>query len=290
MQLPATHGESLPVSANVLIVFAIFELGLAAWIVFGIWPHWSRWIPSACFAGFAMVALYQALSGAESCGCFGRMKVNPWITFTMDVVLAGALWKWPPGRGLVRRAADEGRCPWRRAAVMGCVLPVVLVMSLRQLPSASAVAEAAEKGTLLEAGGLTILDPGTWVDKQLPLIGHTDVDADISQGRWLVVLHQAHCSTCREALTFYEALAGTAAGYRVALLEIPPYDGEHGEASAALWGRLSDEREWFASTPVVLLLEKGIVKDAAEGKAAVALGADWERMKLVPGAQANVGR
>src|SRR5207249_2047895 len=39
----------------------------------------------------AAVGLYLALVGQTSCGCFGRIAVNPWLMFAVDVAVMGAL-------------------------------------------------------------------------------------------------------------------------------------------------------------------------------------------------------
>src|SRR5690606_34396314 len=85
-------GSGLWYKPDLAIPLIAFEAALALWLLVGIWPQWGRWIPAACFAVFSMAALYQAMSGATSCGCFGKVKVNPWITFGMDVLLAAGLW------------------------------------------------------------------------------------------------------------------------------------------------------------------------------------------------------
>ena len=96
-----------------------------------------------------------------------------------------------------------------------------------------------------------------------------------------MVLHQAHCSTCLAALPSYAAMAAGQAAERVALIELPPHEGLSNSASPVVHGRLSARRDWFASAPVVVLLENGVVRDAAEGKAAVGLRPDWRAMKFV---------
>lgn len=266
-----------------LIVVIALEAAMAQWLLFGRWPRWSRWIPGACFAIFAVVALHQALTGVESCGCFGRVKVNPWITFGMDVLLTAGLLMWPPGREPVIRLPRLGLMP--RVGIVGAAVAVALGLSLWRLPRPVVAGTDGEPAGLLQAGSLTILEPSRWIGRALPLISEIDIGEQLRTGKWVAVLHQAHCSTCREALPFYEAqarAAGETKAYGVALIEMPPHEGAHSHDSHAVWGTLSAGREWFASTPAVLLLDNGIVRDAAEGKPAVALTPDWEAMKLIP--------
>ncbi len=293
-QLPVVDrmGEGLLHRPAFVIGLIVFEIVLAAWLLFGVWPRWTKWIPAICFSLFAMAALYLAITGAESCGCFGRVKVNPWVTFAMDVVLAGALWRWPPGKG--REAAGTGRddrgerktrgLAYRIIAAGGAAA-IALTLSLRQLPVVATQASG-ESGAIgmIEAGGLTILEPREWIGHALPILPHLDIAERLKTGQWLAVLYHADCSTCRKAVPGYERMAGS---HPVALLEMPPF--AHGvderlvpADSPALVGRLTDAREWFATTPVVLLLNDAVVRDVTEGPAAVGAAVDWTGMKLTP--------
>lgn len=62
---------------------------------------------------------------------------------------------------------------------------------------------------------------------------------------------------------------------------MPPYAGA-GEGFApssalALTGRLDTTRDWFATTPVAVLFDHGIVQAAAEGDAAATPNREWWR-------------
>jgi Protein of unknown function (DUF1573) len=77
---------------------ALIELEtlLGLWLLTGLYP-WSAWL--AATAGFSLLAsisLYLGLLGQPSCGCFGRVAVNPWSTFALDVAAVAALWHWRP--------------------------------------------------------------------------------------------------------------------------------------------------------------------------------------------------
>jgi len=64
-----------------------FELLFGLWLLGNIWPKPTWAAALACFGLFAGVSLYKALSGHASCGCFGRVPVNPWYTATLDVAM-----------------------------------------------------------------------------------------------------------------------------------------------------------------------------------------------------------
>jgi hypothetical protein len=65
----------------------------------------------------------------------------------------------------------------------------------------------------------------------------------------------------------------------LAVIEMPSYAGL-GEAlpwpaTPGLAGRLDTTRDWFATTPVALLVQDGIVQAAADGEHAVTPDAAW---------------
>jgi uncharacterized membrane protein YphA (DoxX/SURF4 family) len=74
---------------NILVVQ--FELFFGIWLIFGLLPKLTWLATVACFSVFTLVTLYKALSGEESCGCFGTVTVNPWVTLVFDLTVLGML-------------------------------------------------------------------------------------------------------------------------------------------------------------------------------------------------------
>ncbi len=65
------------------------EFALGVWMVSGLFRKAAWLAGTIAYFGFIGVTLYKALIGAESCGCFGRVEVDPWITlFAVDVPFA----------------------------------------------------------------------------------------------------------------------------------------------------------------------------------------------------------
>ena len=59
------------------------ELGLGIWLVCGLFRK-AAWVVTVLVFGlFIALTLQKGLIGAESCGCFGRVKVNPWVTLSV---------------------------------------------------------------------------------------------------------------------------------------------------------------------------------------------------------------
>jgi len=63
------------------LIFQVeFELALAIWLLSGLFRKAAWLAVLLCFSLFSFVTLYKGLTGAASCGCFGSVHVNPWIT------------------------------------------------------------------------------------------------------------------------------------------------------------------------------------------------------------------
>src|SRR5947209_6362476 len=67
------------------------ELVLGFWLLTGLYPRLARWLAGTAFVVFLAVSLTRAAAGETSCGCFGRVPVNPWITAGLDAVAVVAL-------------------------------------------------------------------------------------------------------------------------------------------------------------------------------------------------------
>ena len=62
------------------------ELGLGIWLTCRLFRKAAWLIALLSFAGFIGVTLQKVFVGAESCGCFGRVQVDPLITLiAMDI-------------------------------------------------------------------------------------------------------------------------------------------------------------------------------------------------------------
>jgi hypothetical protein len=258
-----------------LIAVVQFEFFFALWLLSGLYPTWTWRAALACFSVFAGVTLSKGLAGESSCGCFGRVPVNPWYTLFLDLcavaallafrplslrvragVMAPAFASSPPGRGRVRA---------RLAAVLALFLALGIPAGWTM--SAYQAAALADSGDLIGSGKSVVLEPENWVGKPLPLLRYIDLGNQLTSGRWVVVLYRHDCPHCQRTVPQCAAHARELAartGTRVALVEMPPYaespawlgDG----ISTCVLGRLSDSRLWFVRTPVILTVEDGVVK------------------------------
>ena len=70
------------------LVAVPLEMALGIWLVSGLFRKAACLMGVLSFGFFVGVTAYKAATGELSCGCFGRIHVNPWITLlTIDVPL-----------------------------------------------------------------------------------------------------------------------------------------------------------------------------------------------------------
>ena len=251
-----------------LMIEVEFELLFGLWLLFGAYPRLTWAAALLLFTTFVAVSLFQIVSGEASCGCFGKVPVNPWYTFAFDAaaVLALLLCR-PSARETL--AKTGARFPKPRA------LAVVALWLIAGIPAAIAMASYTPaavdpSGDILGTDNLVVLEPEIWVGKPFPLVRHIDVGEPLAQGKWIVLLYPG----CREAMPHYVELSRYLAQKpdwpKIALIELP----EHGHSPAplerptgsCLFGQLSPEREWFVTTPVELTLDQGVVTQVTDAE------------------------
>ena len=245
-----------------------YELFIAAWLLSGFRPQWCRRVCVVTFSGFAGFSLSLVLSAAPSCGCFGQVRVSPWMALTLDMILVLLLWLGKPSLASANwgwRASLSGTwgssaslCIASATAMLGlCMFAVVTVISVAGSRYAKPFAHQRPD----------VLEPGTWVGERFPLLEYIDIGEVLSAGSWVLVLYHHDCPKCAEAMPEYqrmgEELRDTGQATRVALIEVPPHGTLAPVATAALWhGKLSDRKEWLVATPSEVWISDGRVTAA----------------------------
>jgi len=249
------------------------ELFLSLWLLSGLYRRQVWWAALAGFAFFSCVTLYKGLSGEASCGCFGKVEVSPWYTLVLDLAAVAALLVFRP----VVRADSPIRAVRMRVAVATLFLLAVGISGGVAMAGYQPAA-LTNDGQIFGESEFVLLEPETWVGKPFPLLEYIDIGDRLLRGKWVVLLHRHDCSKCHSVLPAYGRLAmelaGQPNGASVALVEIPPFEGEEinaGIPSSVVLGRLSSGRQWFVTTPVGMLICDGIVQSIWSGDLPAAL-------------------
>ncbi len=260
-------GTGLLDSRFFLIGVVEFEFLFGLWLLAGMYPKLTWLAAISCFACFASVSLAKALSGESSCGCFGRVAVDPWYTLGLDTVAVIALLRWEPV-GTEPRSLTSFRSALLR---VGCVAAVWLIVGIPagMVMGSQNATTFSEAGEILGEGDFVVLEPETWVGKRFPLLPYIDIGDRLAEGGWLVVLHRHRCPRCERSIREYQRLAADLGwSWPIALVEIPSDSGGGyvSQESSCTLGHLGHVRRWFITVPVEIVLLNGIVVGVSEGE------------------------
>jgi hypothetical protein len=241
-----------------------WEFVLAAWLLSKVAKR-AVWLAlTATFTAFLSITLFRAISGESSCGCFGKVQVNPWITLCLDATILTLLIVLHP------RWVSAVREFWHVKRVLAAGLGAVIAGSIVAIGCVrndvpAGVPESADAGQQT----LVVLNPSEWVGKEFPLGSYVTLDQPLMQGAWIAVLYHHDCEHCRLLLkNLGEQVRQHPPGPAdppMAAIEMPPFvkDGGVPPMAAAVavlhQGRLSATRDWFGDTPIIVALRDGRV-------------------------------
>lgn len=241
-----------------LIATVEFEIALGLWLLSGIFKKLAWLATLACFTVFSVITLYKGVSGAASCGCFGSVQINPWITlFVIDIPACLLLMIFRQVELKVSFITKPfellkplpGKLHFVSMFAVGVII-LAVTTSVLYFNEPKSVTSTYE-----------LLKPETWVGKRLPILDHIDIADQLRTGNWLVLLYHHDCPDCIETISKFEQIAAEIEGnedfLQIAFIEVPPYGGAI--ETNCVYGKLSDIKEWFVTTPATVLLTHGKV-------------------------------
>lgn len=256
-------------SNRYFLIFVVeFELALGIWLLSGLFRKFAWLAVVACFSVFCCVTIYKGIAGYGSCGCFGKIHVNPWITlFAIDMPAVALLAIFRPKQLTVKSIIRplELLRPWPGLSHLLGVTVIGLAVITISLP-VLALNEPAKV-----TSGYEVLEPETWIGKELPILEHIDIADKLKTGNWLIVLYHHDCPNCAETIPRIEGMAKDFKGnedfLRFALIEVPPYGHENsliGNDSLCKLGKLDRSKQWLTATPTSVYIQEGNVRKSWE--------------------------
>ena len=249
------------------------ELGLGIWLVCGLFRKAAWMVAVLSFGLFIAVTLQKGLIGAESCGCFGRVKVNPWITLSaIDIPLfLGLVIFRPKGLKLLPP-------PWPSARhFFGVAIPTFIVFGI--IMPVLIFNKPPDKTDKYE-----VVRPKEWIRKEPPgekqvreewsMLKSIDIADSLRSNIAIVVFYSTECEACHDAIPLYDKMSRDMAGnkdsMRFAFIEIPPYASEQDSFvpvdTPCLTGRLDSSKDWYIQTPLVVVVQDGLVVKSWESE------------------------
>jgi hypothetical protein len=239
-----------------------FELVFALWLWSGAFRRWARLAAIGVFTLYLTVSAYQYLSGAASCGCFGRFELNPFWPGLFDLIAITALIICrPPQLSVAGPGPNSLRIRVLTSAAALSGLAAAIWMA-NYTP-----ATLAADGNIAGDDKTVLLEPEKWIGQRFPLLVHIDIGHELANGEWEVILYHRDCPLCARLISQKEeeaedSIAGSRRR-RIAFVEVPVQGSTQKElafgSNFCERGRLSADRSWFVKTPVTIAIEDGVV-------------------------------
>jgi len=254
------------------LVFVLRFSIVAEMVVVGVMfvlPSLARWTGIVMLGAFLPVLVGDLMLGASSCGCFGAIKVNPWVTLVMDVTFfLGLLFL---GRREPRLALGPS-LPTSRVIVVGIwsLASVVAAFAIStDVPAASSV--VAGDIPALPADGYYLPAYDEWLGqpfRELEIAAWTiGLAENLDVGQQFVIFFRKDCEHCHELMEVY--FSGPL-DWPTTAIAVPERDGWPTEnlqpfpCQECRAAELPAGIDWFLQTPVLVRLMDGLVECAAE--------------------------
>jgi len=239
---------------HIQMAVVVGEILFALILIAGLAKSWMWLLSLLGFSAFTLISLMKAIGGEGSCGCFGVVTVNPWITATFDAVIVGLLlafrekvdWSFPQ---LDKKKVLAILLTWLLLAA----LATYWMLSLKQQPHATL-------GTVFTGldGRMTILlVPEDWIGEEFPLISRfaqPEGAENLLLGTWNILLVQYGCPECPPMVAELERTKPE----NVAIVVIPSTIGEYVPSASFPTFELDRNNAWLVNTPIVIKLSDGI--------------------------------
>jgi|GEM_PF-2905538 len=225
-----------------------FVVGLA--IVGRLRPKITIPAASLLFTILMGVAGLGTARGVASCHCFGAVQIPPPVLLTFDLlaVIAFLPTLFPTFRSM------DGRAKTLIAAHFGCLYFGILI-GLFLYPHLGTVAYDVTREAL-EAAKTVMLRPNTFRGKAEPLLDLIQIDADLTRGRWTVILARAGCPRCERELQNGGCLPKD--GGQIAVIFVKDKaPGILPRNCPAIQGTLDDSKIWDFQAPLKFQVADG---------------------------------
>lgn len=248
------------------------ELGLAIWLLSGLFRKAAWLLTTASFALFVVVTFQKTIAGAESCGCFGAVHVDPRITLLaidIPIFLALVIFR-PLGQKFLSplpSAKHFFSILFITAIIMAALVPTLLFNKVEPVDTKEWINPIEPNNVIQDSNAV----PVPVVRKEWPMLKDIDIAEQLRTGIWIVVCYHHDCPTCAELIPVYEKAYREIKDndvIKVALVEMPPFGGPDEQLVPAdtvcTTGQLAEN--WHVMSPLVVVLSDSEVLEVSEGK------------------------
>ncbi|MDR2755016.1 MAG: hypothetical protein LBC20_04860 [Planctomycetaceae bacterium] len=240
---------------GLLIMVTESEILFALLLCSGIWRRWVWLVSLLCFSAFSLVSAMKGLSGEGSCGCFGIVTVNPWITATVDAILVLLLIIFREHSNFSFNFSVKEKRKLIIVLIVWFVLGIPSLLAMLSLKQFQVT--LGTEMTSADGRKKIVLEPEKWIGKEFPLAVRFEQPADselLKQKKWTIVLIHADCPKCRKLIADMESRNAT----KVALIDIPSREPAVLPKTSFPVFKLDENNDWFVPTPYIIEISDGI--------------------------------
>lgn len=246
-------------SQGFVLTTSLMEASLGIWLMVGYAPVVARQIAAVVFSLFAGWSLSLGVAGAESCGCFGKLNLNPWVMLVFDgAIVAILFFLHPVASGASSGNHTHGSFLLSLKIIVGFVVGIL-------------IAAASREWNLNGDERMQFYEPRELVGRRFDLMDFARGSKPLETGRWVLVFYRSRCEICERHSRQFSMLAKTMenqqSNIRLALIEIPSDSQENFmdklDLRSALRLRINTTKNLLIATPQVMYLEDGIIESDA---------------------------
>ncbi len=248
-------------SRDFYIINIFLITGLGIWLVCGLFRKTAWILAIIAFTVFIVDTLFMGIVGEVSCGCFGRVTVNPWVTLfaiNIPIIILLLLFR-PSGEKLLPPPWPSSIHFFGVAAPTFILLGVIVFTAVNYQPPAA-------------TAQYKVIDHDAWIGSEFEMLSQIDVADSLREGFCIVLFYHNDCPTCRDAIPvysqMYDEISADGDMTKFAFIEMPPYghkaDSPIPEGTNCIVGKLDDTRRWYAATPLLVVVHDGIVVKSFE--------------------------
>lgn len=242
------------VEGTFALIGASAELILGVALVLRLWPSVSERAAGLLFVLLAAISLIGTSRGFSDSGRLGDIPSPPWLLFVVDLAGAVAL-LWGPLVAARRSGKSFGVLG---GACLGAFFVGMTIGSI-MFPRFMAVTSNLDEAQIAAVKSFTI-EKHRFLGRRFFLIPSIRIDADLSMGRWKVILTRPECRRCTRQIQ--SSLCRTEGDVRVAIV-LSHEDAAWKPPSGcrAVVGHLDPNKDWSFEAPLTFELDDGRVAE-----------------------------
>ena len=229
------------------LAFCVVELWAGLMCLYGVESNWFLIGLLVFFALGVAINATMAMLGSRDCGCFGDVRVHPWVTSAVDLLVVIYL--------LIRvnpfDVIEEKKIAASRKSIFTCAL-----MSSALIASTIWYSPASNDRN---SSDFRSVDCESLMQRQFSLATEIVGGVEFLTGRWRILIVRTSCPACANLLKSVVDETNLNEGEKLAVVEVPPLGQQELMVQADRFTYLNPRKSWMVQTPMEIHVADGMV-------------------------------